>query len=591
MKLIFDLETDGLLQELTRIHCIAAKDVDTKRVYSFRPSEVETGLQLLSEADEIIAHNGIAFDIPAIKKLYPQWKTKAKITDTLILSRLIWPDLKTKDFAVSNRHGFDYRLIGSHSLKAWGRRLNVLKGDFAENTDWLQWSEEMQTYCVQDVEVTFAFFQEISKRNYSQAAIDLEHEFAQYIFLQEQVGFCFDTNKALALQQKLTKRRLELEEELQKIFPPIQKDLGEFIPARDNKTLGYVKGVAIHKWETVKFNPNSRHHIASRLKDKYNWKPKAFTPDGKAQVDEKVLDSLEYPEAKTLSEFLLIQKRISQLSEGNSAWLKLTNNNKIHGHVNTLGTVTGRCTHNKPNIAQVPAVGTPYGEECRSLFNVPDTFKLVGVDVSGLELRCLSHYLARFDNGEYVKQVTEGDVHTFNQKAAGLRSRSLAKRVIYGLIYGCGDARMGEIVGGTKADGKKVKETLFKKIPALPKLTEAIRQKIETSKYIKALDGRLLHCRSAHSALNFLIQSCGSILVKRATIILHKKLHEQFEFLKDFAMVAHIHDEMQLQVREDLADTVGELAVDAIKEAGEYYNLRCPLDGEYKVGNNWAETH
>ena len=395
----------------------------------------------------------------------------------------------------------------------------------------------------------------------------------------------------MQLLRKLTKKRLELEEKLQEVFPPVQKDLGEFIPARDNKTLGYVKGVAIHKYETVNFNPNSRHHIADRLKDKYNWKPKAFTPDGKPVVDEGVLNKLEYEEAKILSEYLLIQKRISQLAEGSSAWLKLSKGDRIHGHVNTLGTITGRCTHNRPNIAQVPSVGVPYGYECRSLFTVPYGYKLVGVDVSGLELRCLSHYLARFDGGEYVRQVTEGDVHTFNQQAANLPNRNLAKRVIYGLIYGIGDARMGELVGGSTAEGKKIKQLLFSKIPALPKLTNAIKRKLETSKYIKALDGRLLHCRSAHSALNFLIQSCGSILVKKATTLLHEQLFARYEYPKDFAMVAHIHDEMQLQVREDIAHDVGRLAVEAVKKAGESFELRCPLDAEYKIGNNWAETH
>ena len=591
MQYVFDIETNGLLDQLTKIHCLVIKDINTEEVYSFRPDKVEEGLKLLSNAKELIGHNIIKFDIPAIRKVFPEWTTNAKITDTIVCSRLIWSNIKEKDFQNYNRYGFDPKMIGSHSLKAWGLRLNLHKGKFGETTDWKEWSAEMQKYCEQDVEVNFLFYNVISQKNYSQEALKLEHDFAMIIDMQEKMGFCFDVEAANKLLVNLTKRRIELEEELQLAFPAWTKDLGEFIPARDNKTKGYIKGIAINKYETVTFNPNSRYHIADRLKDKYNWKPKVFTPDGKPQVDESVLGKLEYPEAKLLAEYLLVQKRISQLAEGNSAWLKLEKNNKIYGSVMTNGAVTGRCTHMRPNIAQVPAVGVPYGKECRELFTVPKGYKLVGLDLSSLELRCLSHYLAKYDNGIYAKQVVEGDVHTYNQKAMGLSSRNLSKRVIYALIYGAGNAKMGEIINGTAAQGKKLKEKLFKNLPALGNLTTAVKEKVLRTNSLRAIDGRILNIRSPHSALNFLLQSCGAIIVKKATILLHEKLIAKYKYGEDWSMVAHIHDEMQLQVKESLVDEVGKLGVQSVKETQNEFMLRCPLDAEYKVGRNWAETH
>lgn len=591
MQYVFDLESNGLLDSLTKIHCLVLKEIDSGKVHSFTPNKVEEGLKLLSEADLISGHNIIGFDLPAIKKVFPQWSTKAKILDTIICSRLIWSNVKDNDYKNYQTHGFNPKLIGSHSLKAWGVRLNLHKDNFGETSNWAEWSEDMQAYCEKDVEVNYKFYQLIKSKNYSQQALDLEHDFAQVIHMQEKQGFCFDKQAAEKLLTDLIKKRLDLEEELQLAFPAWTKDLGEFIPAKNNKIRGYIKGVAINKYETVTFNPNSRYHIADRLKYKYNWKPKVFTPDGKPQVDEAVLKTLKYPEAEILAEYLLIQKRISQLAEGNSAWLKVEKKNKIYGSVITLGTATRRCSHVKPNLGQVPAVGSPYGKECRSLFIVPPSYKLCGVDFSGLELRGLSHYMAAYDNGAYVKQVVDGDVHTFNQKAAGLKTRATAKTMIYALIYGCGDRKMGEIIGGTSKDGKRMKEKLFNQLPALASLSRDVKHKAERTGVLKSIDGGNLNVRSSHSALNFLIQSCGSILVKQATILLNQILFEKYEHGKDYAMVCHVHDEMQFQVREEIAEDVGRIAVKTIQDTANIFNFRCPLDAEFKIGNNWAETH
>jgi DNA polymerase I-like protein with 3'-5' exonuclease and polymerase domains len=588
---VFDIETNGLLESLDTIHCLVIKDINTKQNYSFKPNQVAEGLELLKEADTLIGHNILKFDIPAIQKIYPEFKTKGNHLDTIVLSRLVWPDIKDLDFKkVSLDKNFPSKMIGRHSLESWGYRLNYLKGDYGKQNDWSQWSEDMQTYCERDVDLNAKLYEVIKNKNFSDKAINLEHEFQRCILRQETHGFCFDKDKAIKLSNQLEKRRGELYNELQELFPQWEKDIGIFIPKRDNKTKGYVAGQPITKRKTVIFNPNSNDHIADRLKNKYNWKPKEFTKEGRPRVDETVLASLKYSEAKQLAEYKLIQKRLGQLAEGDNAWLKCLVNGKIHGSVITNGTVTGRCTHKNPNIAQVPSVTAQYGNECRSLFVCPEGYKLVGVDLSQLELRCLAHYLYPFDKGAMVKELLEGDIHTANQKAAGLPNRASAKTFIYALIYGAGDKKIGEIVGGNTKDGKDIKRKFFSKNKAFARFKEDVERVVETKGKLTALDGRKIPVRSKHSAVNFLLQSCGSILVKTSTILLHSRIDwEQWQ--DKVNMVAHVHDEMQFQVKEELADKLGQAAIKAIKESKFIYNFNCPLDGEYKVGQSWSETH
>ena len=587
MRIIFDIETNGFLSDATKIHSIVIKDIDSKEVYSYHGDKIGRGLYLLSGASLLVGHNILKFDIPVINKLFPEYKIEGEVFDTLLVSRLIWTNRKELDFQMKE---LPLNMAGRHSLESWGYRLGLRKGEFAKTNNFDEWSEEMQKYCELDVEVTYEFWKLIQKQNYSKEAIKLEHDFARCIYLQEAHGFHFDVASAKKLYASLANRRLELEKSLVSTFPNWKKYIGTFIPRRDNKTLGYKKGVPVKKYKELTFNPNSRDHISDRLMNK-GWKPTEFTPDGKPKVDENVLSKLEYPEAKLLAEHFLIQKRIGQLAEGNNAWLKLQRDGIIYGSVITNGANTGRCTHQKPNVAQTPSVGVPYGKECRSLFTVPNGFLLIGCDASGLELRCLAHYLGAFDEGSFAKQLLNGDIHTYNQKQIGLPSRDLAKRVIYGIIYGIGDTRLGAVVGKNSQEGKRIKQKIFEALPALKQLRDNVIIATRNKKYLLGLDKRKLIPRSEHSSLNLLIQSCGALIIKMATIILHKKLKEKNYDESICAMVAHVHDELQLQCKSSYADEVGQLAVQSIKDAGTHFNFRCPLDAEFKIGNTWAETH
>lgn len=436
MALIFDLECDGLLPEATRLHTLCILDTGTGKItsctdHSPNYKRIAYGLDLLRNADQIIGHNIICFDIPVIQKIYPDWEPTGKIRDTLTISRLIWTNLFEQD---CGKKRMPPNLFGRHSLEAWGHRLGEYKGSFGKKTDWQTWSPEMQTYCEQDVQVTQWLWRHITAKEYSERAIELEIRFQQIIHTQEQNGFPFDVPKAEQLYIEICGERDRLRQELQELYPPVDK--GEwFTPKRDNKTKGYKAGVQIWKPRVTPFNPTSRDDIAARFIAAHNWQPTEFTDTGKPKIDDDILVELTWPEAKKLATLFMLQKRAAQLGEGQRAWLKtIGKDGRIHGSVITNGAVTGRCTHQSPNIAQVPAVGVPYGEECRSLFYAPEGWSMVGCDASGLELRCLAHYMARYDGGAYREVILHGDVHTLNQEAAGLETRALAKRFIYAFL-------------------------------------------------------------------------------------------------------------------------------------------------------------
>jgi DNA polymerase I-like protein with 3'-5' exonuclease and polymerase domains len=289
----------------------------------------------------------------------------------------------------------------------------------------------------------------------------------------------------------------------------------------------------------------------------------------------------------------MLQKRIGQLSEGNNGWLKLVKNGKLHGRVNPNGAVTGRATHQNPNLGQVPSLSSEYGKECRELFTVPKGWKLMGADASGLELRCLAHYMHRYDDGEYVDVVLNGDIHTVNQIAAGLPSRADSKRFIYSYLYGGGDQLVGEIVGGGATEGKKIKKEFLDKTPALKSLREAVVTAASAG-YIVALDGRRIAIRSPHAALNSLLQSAGALICKQWLVEFQTAMYMKgytHGWKGDYCLCAWVHDEIQVAVREDLAEKVGNIAVQTIRKVTEVFNLKCPLDGEFNIGNSWAETH
>jgi DNA polymerase I len=569
MEYIWDLEADNLLKGVTQVWCHVFRNVETDEVYTFDPTQTQEALQFMTDnVTTLVGHNVIDYDLRVMKKLYDYTYT-GNIVDTLVCSRTIWPHLKELDFKLNKKGNFPAKLIGSHSLKAWGHRLGELKGDFNNGSEsFTTYTSDMLTYCVQDTQVTKVLYERIKSKDFSQPALDLEHRLHTLLVQQEERGFDFDVNAAQKLYATLAGRRSTIEQELVDTFEPTIVEL---------KT----------KTKTIPFNPASRQQIADRLM-KRGWEPEVFTETGEPKVDETVLAGIDMPEAKLLNEYLLLNKRIGQLATGKQAWLKLEEEGKIHGRVNHMGAVTSRCTHSNPNTGQIPSVGAEYGKECRSLFISPKGYSLLGADASGLELRCLAHYMAAYDNGSYADVVLNGDIHTANQQAAGLESRNQAKTFIYGFLYGSGDEKTGKIIGKGAKEGKAIKNKFLKKLPALKYLKDAVASAADERGWIKGLDGRIIPIRHSHAALNTLLQSCGAILCKTWYVFIADAIKKSG---LDAHIVAFVHDEVQVIVKEGQEDDTGRLILQCMRDVERHFNFRCRLDSEYKYGRNWADTH
>lgn len=575
-------------------------------------------LEATSKRGFIVAHNGIKFDIPALQKLYPWFAPDPLgVRDTLVMSRLMYPDLGFIDEALLKTGRLPGKLYKAHSLEAWGYRLGNHKDDYQGGFE--SWNLEMEDYCVQDVSSLRSLWDKLNSRPYSQHAIDLEHKVAWIVARQERHGFLFDRDKAAKLHAKLVDHKLRLESQLKDAFKPRFMPDGNktFIPKRDNAKSGYVEGAPVTKVKLTEFNPGSRVHCATWLVRDFGWRPTEFTDDGKPKVDETTLQGLKWSEAKVLADYFMVIKRLGQVVEGDEAWVRhIKNDGRIHGSVITNGAVTGRMTHSKPNMAQVPASRSPYGHECRELFCVPAGRKLVGADSSALELRCLAGYMAFYDNGAYIKTVVDGkkedgtEIHSVNQRALELSSRDDAKTWFYAFIYGAGDEKLGTTLGqpkGAKAKrrGAETRALFLTNLPALGKLVETVKAKVKNSKAerkkqkllgdfgsLRGLDGRELWVRSEHSALNTLLQSAGAVIMKQALVVLDENLQARGLIPgKDYEFVANVHDEWQIEVADDLAEIVGQEAKRSMGIAGELLKFACPIDGEYGIGTNWSETH
>lgn len=586
MNIVFDIEADGL--NPTKIYCIVAQDVDTGDVFTFDNTQLEAGYLFLKSATKLIGHNIIGYDLPALRKVEGIDLSDKKIVDTLVLSRLFKP---TRE--------------GGHGLESWGYRLGYSKGSYGQSDGaWDAYCEEMLEYCKRDVLLNTKVYKELRKesRGFTGQSIRLEHDVAKIVEQQRANGFQFDMRKAMLLVALFEEKLAAVEAEVHETFKPrvtVQILSPQYTKtnrlaktARDQDDKGVrltddewlemeLNGKPIRRETEIPFNLGSRKQIGEYLVEA-GWKPKNYTPTGQPIVDEGTLSKVkDIPEAQMIAKYLMLQKRLAQVN----SWIKAVEpDGRIRGYVNPNGAVTGRMTHSHPNTAQVPSTNSPYGAECRACWTVKSGNKLVGIDASGLELRMLAHYM---NDEDYTNEILNGDIHTTNQKLAGLESRNQAKTFIYALLYGAGDAKLGSVAKRGKAVGKQLRRQFLDSLPSFKQLIQRVQRESKKG-FLKGLDGRKLFVRSEHAALNTLLQGAGAIVMKEALVILEHNLQVQ---RIDARIVANVHDEWQIECRPSVAEKVGELGVQAITQAGKNLNLNCPLDGDYNIGDGWHETH
>ncbi len=613
MKFLFDIETDGLLDTMTKIHCISVTDLGNPGIVNLYDSkQLPFVLDMLQKADLLVGHNIIGFDIPAIEKATGYDLSPVAVYDTLTASQLMFPAIEKISRDVPQGKKL------SHSLEAWGHRLHCNKGYF--KGPWKEYSEEMGLYCKQDTLLTTKLYTYLQSKKWPQQSIDLEMRLAQILQETEKHGVLFDVAKAENFYSELVTKRFELKTKAQALFKPWYKDKGEFTYKRT--------GATVCKIELMEFNPGSRAHIIDRLKDKYGWIPVDFTEKESVMLNDDILGSLPYPEAKILTELMMLQKRIAQLAEGKSAWLKLVKpDGRIHGRINQNGTRTGRATHTAPNLSQVPATRTEYGKECRELFIAPKGKVFVGVDLDGLELRCLAGYLKPMDKGACIHTLltsvkNESDVYTLAGNACGL-DRATGKTLVLAMIYGAGNAKMGFTIDSTVSDketlqaiGKAARESISSSIEGFTELTDFVKVKFQergrrvASKedkdksafkqvryeyvdgWLTGLDGRKIYPKYEYSSLNTLLQSAGALISKQWII-------ETVDSLKDigyihgidYTIVIWSHDELIIECDIEKADEIKKECLDATSKAGKFFKFPCPISGEARIGINWYEVH
>jgi len=688
--LAFDLEADALYEDVTKVWCISIKDLTTGVNTLYGPEQISTGLNHLSTADWLIAHNGIDYDLRALKKVCG-WvpKTGCVIRDSLIWAKLAHLDLDVQDQKAKKPEVRE--LNGSHSLKSWGIRLGHQKLDYQGGFD--AYSEEMGIYCQQDVETLAELTKHLKLQNVSEEALELEHVFAQIVTEMSSRGFSFDLEKAQQLYQKLEQDRAELLSKIEALIPPevqetktpaywelVWNELG--VEKRERRATrgacdAYRKEIKLKPKDcsfeqgpmgtkTVPFNANSAKQVREYLYEKYQWVSPELTEAGEkalgslpttelskqyGSLTEDVLRDLEQPEGQLFADVRLTTKAMSFLQgKAESGWLLQGATGRIHHRMDSLGCVTCRCSHSRPNLGQVPSVVSHkekgilwgiegrYGADCRSLFTCSPGYIQVGTDISGIEARALAHYLAPYDGGAYIQEVLQGDIHQLNvnsfEKKAGFKiKRGDSKTIFYGWCYGAGDMKLGKqmaspVSGSTDAAqeftrlrdfyrrtpgritqqvwsdalgkrrtatpeeaayitiGSKVRNALESGIGGLSDLLQILKLAAER-KYVRVLD-RKLPVRSPHSVLNTVLQGAAAIIGKRWVATLNEQAAKQDI---EHHLLAYVHDERQDDVKEGQEDVFMPLSVDCIRQAGEFYNFRIPLTGEAQAGDSWLACH
>lgn len=643
MKLVWDSEGDGFLESVTKLHCLAAFDLDSGTLYE--PKSITDAIDLIDGADCSIGHNIIGYDYPALKKCYDYTPRKdQRIIDTLVLAKMLWPEERLRPYDIKIAHKFPNKsLIGSRSLEAFGYRVGKsYKGDF--QGPWDRWTPEMQNYMVQDVMVNVDLFHWLMQDPPPDKAIDLEMRVAQIIQRQHEHGFYFDLDKAMELLDELMSKKEEIEDRVHKQVKPywrpkennlttpkktmkkfVQTEHGQLHLRKDPKTKQKkpVRGVyeevmencPYQKIELHTFDPGNNRDIAHILLCA-GWQPKELTEKQTARlgpywreqpmpkIDPDNIGTFNDPIVQDIVDYLVVKKRLSTLQGGGDAYLKaLGSDQRIHGHVDSLGAVTVRMTHNKPNTANITSTRKPYGKEFRSLFCVPKGKILIGCDADGAQLRGLAHYLYRYDGGRLTERLEKGDktkgtdAHSLNaakcQELTGLDiNRDNCKTFVYSIMFDATDKRLGSEVNQGPKIGKLVRKAIFSEVVGFDKFVNKAKEKFKEQGFVRGLDGRKLFVREQRKVVMTLIQSYEAIVMKMFLVILDDMLqHIGLVPGHSYEFVSNVHDEVQIEALPDHEDLISDCCYSAMLKAGQNLGTKCPMRAEVKVGETWLDTH
>lgn len=615
-RIAYDLETDGLLHELTKIHCVSLMDLDdpskTPLLYHDTPGiepchgDIREAMDILDQAEHVVAHNNLGFDNEVVKKLYGVELAVDKCFDTIVASRVVFSDLRDRDFARRDADPeFPGKFTGSHALGAWGYRLGEAKGDY--DGGWSTFNQDMATYALQDVVVTEKLYRYLLDRlpePKPMGPMELEMQFAAICEEMNRTGVQIDRPALQVLLETLEGRLADLESEIQSLFPP---EYHEYKPYPSGKPRMMFCKVRNGKFadKRIPFDPGSRQQLARRLEAKYGWSPTSLSSKGNPVMNEEVLMDLadRYDEVKPVAEYYIVKARLGTLREGQSSYVKLMDSTGIlRGRTIHIGTQTGRCAHRSPNLGNICSSRAPYGHEIRSLFIPRRGYIQAGFDASALEFVALAHYVGKWDGGALRETVLSGnkddgtDIHSMNAKnieATGVPcTRAMAKTAIYCTMYGGSARRLAEQLGCKVGQARKIQKALTGGIKGLNELQASLIDAVEKRGAIWAINGMRVGTRSPHSALNFLLQSCGAMVMKAVTVFVKEEVEAAgMVWGKDYILTGHVHDELQGSLKEEFKDSFSACVDRAFERTTDLFQLRCPVAGETDFGSSWAQTH
>lgn len=645
---VLDSETTMDHKEI-RIVCIKTYDKakNSLRTYACKTAaHLQAALdQEFEEAELLITFNGEGFDIPVIKEVWGvDIQNQCKVHNVEHFD--VYIDAKLK---YHNRKSHSLDSLVSDWLPE-GTQNKVPIDDF----DTVELSALVER-CLRDCKLTFEIYNIVTNPAYSTVSKGkwdhprkVEQRVKALDYKQSKRGICFDSAMASQYRDEIQEEMKEIEDSLECRLPAVMIPASQlkFPPKKQfNKDGSLSKNMSKyledHSWVSVRRRDGSWYAcgigpsalmerdlpfhepivIAKRatlsnqgpIKDwllEKGWKPKYWNTkkDKTTGAYEKTsprltnpitkepdegLETLGIDWASDLSRWLMLRSRKNVLASdtGKTGWLnKVDEMGIIHPEADTLGANTGRYIHR--NIVNIPRVTSDYGTEFRSLFTARPGMVMVGWDASQLEARMEAHYTYPFDSGEYAKKILEGDIHQSNMEALELPDRDAAKTFKYAITYGAGEDRLMEIFGWSRAHAQAVLDKFWRENLALARLKADIQSEWISldKKYIVGLDGRLISTRSKHSLLNAKFQSGGAIAMKHSMLLADNYIHKYYNEDETSALIRY-HDEEQWEALPGIAGHVGQLGVRSIEDAGKFLKLNVPLEAEYKIGGNWAETH